>query len=202
MHKDDQHISVDRGLALHKMIRLITLATAGDGYLNFMGNEFGHPEWIDFPREGNKWSFKYARRQWQLVDDKNLRYHYLADFDKDMIGLIKDKEILKQPYCRLILDNKGDQVLAFERKDHLFIFNFNPNKSFTDYGINVDAGKYKIVLNTDSSKFGGFGLIDESLTYYTIRMGKLSSPFYIKLYIPSRTGLVLKKLATRSIYDL
>ncbi len=202
MNKGSQNLLIDRGIALHKMIRLITIATSGGGYLNFMGNEFGHPEWIDFPREGNNWSFKYARRQWQLVDNKELRYHCLADFDRNMIDLIKHEEILTQPYCRLILDNGGDQVLVFERKNYLFVFNFNPGKSFTDYGIQVDAGKYEIVLNTDSFEFGGFGLIDESLTYYTSRVGKLSSPFQIKLYIPSRTGIVLKKIPTKSVYDL
>ncbi len=202
MDKPSQNLLVDRGIALHKIIRLITIATSGGGYLNFMGNEFGHPEWIDFPREGNNWSFKYARRQWNLVDDKNLRYHFLSDFDKEMIRLIKDREILEQQYCYLWTSNQGDQVLAFERKNHLFVFNFNPVKSFTDYGIIVNPGKYKIVLNTDSVKFGGFGRVDESVVCFAIKTGKLSSPYQIKLYIPSRTALVLEKLPTSSIYEI
>jgi 1,4-alpha-glucan branching enzyme len=68
---------VTRGMALHKMIRLITFALGGEGYLTFMGNEFGHPEWIDFPREGNNWSYHYAIRRWDIADDNNLRYSRL-----------------------------------------------------------------------------------------------------------------------------
>jgi len=200
MNKDSESLLIDRGIALHKMIRLLTIATSGGGYLNFMGNEFGHPEWIDFPREGNNWSYKYAIRQWKLPEDKTLRYHYLADFDKDMIRLFTEAGILINPYCRLCHDNTNDQVLAIERKDFLFVFNFNPTKSFTDYGINISAGKFKIVLNSDSRKYGGFGHIDESLFYYSNKTGKLSSPEYLKLYLPSRTGLVLKKIPVRGIY--
>ena len=202
MNKESQNLTIDRGIALHKMIRLVTIATSGGGYLNFMGNEFGHPEWIDFPREGNNWSYKYARRQWSLVDNKDLRYHFLADFDKEMIELIINNKILNQEYCYLILDNRGDQVLAFERNSFLFVFNFNPTQSFTDYGIDTGAGKFKIVLNTDSVKFGGFGLVDESITYFAVKSGKLSSPHFLKLYLPSRTALVLHRLPSPSIYDI
>jgi len=200
MNKASQHIVVDRGMALHKMIRLITLATAGGAYLNFMGNEFGHPEWIDFPRAGNNWSYYYARRQWRLVDDTNLKYHLLGDFDRDMILLFKENDILTQENCYLYLDNRGDQVLAFSRKGFLFVFNFNPFKSFSDYGIRVDGGKYKTVLNTDNLKYGGFGNIDESIVHFTQRSGKISAPDFLKLYLPSRTGIVLKRLKTPKIY--
>ena len=200
MNKASQHIVVDRGMALHKMIRLITLATAGGAYLNFMGNEFGHPEWIDFPREGNNWSYYYARRQWRLVDDTNLKYHLLGDFDRDMILLFKENDILTQENCYLYLDNRGDQVLAFSRKGFLFVFNFNPFKSFSDYGIRVDGGKYRTVLNTDNVNYGGFGNIDESIVHFTQRSGKISAPDFLKLYLPSRTGIVLKRLKTPKIY--
>jgi 1,4-alpha-glucan branching enzyme len=200
MNKESQNLVVDRGIALHKLIRLITIATAGGAYLNFMGNEFGHPEWIDFPRDGNNWSYKYARRQWHLVDDANLKYHFLGDFDRDMILLCKEKDILTQEHCYLCLENKGDQVLVFSRKGYLFVFNFNPFKSFRDYGIRVEGGKYATVLNTDNPKYGGFGNVDESVVHYTQRQGKISGPDYLKLYLPSRTGMVLKHLETRKIY--
>ncbi len=200
MNKDSRNILIDRGIALHKMIRLVTIATSGGGYLNFMGNEFGHPEWIDFPREGNNWSYKYAKRQWNLLENENLRYHYLADFDRDMIRLFVTEDILRDSYCRLVVNNQGDQILAFERKDFLFVFNFNPVKSFTDYGINIGTGKFKIVLNTDSKKYGGFGHVDESLLYYAARTGKLSSPQYLRLYLPSRSGIVFKRIPAPRVY--
>ncbi len=201
MAKGDQNLTIDRGMALHKMIRLVTLATAGGGYLNFMGNEFGHPEWIDFPREGNNWSYKYARRQWSLRYNHQLQYHYLADFDREMISLAKDENIFTEPFPYKVLTHEGDQVLVFKRKGLFFVFNFNPQQSFTGYGIPVDAGSYRIILNSDDPKFGGQGLVDHSITYYPAKPGKIAStqPYYLKLYIPSRTALVLKHTRPKSV---
>lgn len=202
MHKDDANLIVDRGIALHKLIRLITASTVNGGYLNFMGNEFGHPEWIDFPREGNNWSFSHARRQWNLVDDPNLKYHLLNNFDIDMVQLLASEEQIHHAETNVISCNEGDQILAFQRKDIVFVFNLNPTHSFTDYGINVEPGKYRIILNTDNSKYGGFDHIDESMTYYSIPVAPLSKQHYLNLYLPPRTAIVLKKQKIKSIYDI
>lgn len=196
MQKGDANYVVNRGIALHKMIRLITASTMNGGYLNFMGNEFGHPEWIDFPREGNGWSCKYARRQWDLVDNKNLLYHVMADFDADMLKLLKGVKSFQTTPVQEIWHNDEDQVLAFQRKDLIFVFNFNPKKSFTDYGFLVTPGKYMAVLNTDSPLYGGNGLTDDTVEHFTI-----ADPLYarekkewLKIYIPARTAVVLKKM--------
>lgn len=196
MQKGDANYVVNRGIALHKMIRLITASTMNGGYLNFMGNEFGHPEWIDFPREGNGWSCKYARRQWDLVDNKNLLYHTMADFDADMLKLLKGVKSFQTTPVQEIWHNDEDQVLAFQRKDLIFVFNFNPKKSFTDYGFLVTPGKYMAVLNTDSPLYGGNGLTDDTVEHFTI-----ADPLYarekkewLKIYIPARTAVVLKKM--------
>jgi 1,4-alpha-glucan branching enzyme len=202
MNKDSQNLIIDRGIALHKMIRLVTFATNGGGYLNFMGNEFGHPEWIDFPREGNNWSYKYARRQWNLVDNKNLKYHWLADFDREMLELQKTNNFLHEKWCYLQHENKADQVLAFERGMLLFIFNFSPDRSYTDYGILAHPGKYSTALSSDSKEFGGFGNIDKSVTYISERIGGASGKDWLKVYLPPRTALVLKRKPTRSVYDI
>jgi len=204
MNKDSINLVVDRGIALHKMIRLITLSTSGGAYLNFMGNEFGHPEWIDFPREGNDWSYKYARRQWSLAKNDLLRYHYLDDFDKAMIDLVMQENCLSQAWCYKILDNKGDQVLAYKRGDLLFVYNFSPSQSYTDYGIAVDSGKYEIVLNSDSVDFGGFELIDDKLTYFAQKHTKASETgdYFVKLYLPPRVTIVLKRLPSKTVHDL
>ena len=194
MNKASRNLIIDRGMSLHKMVRLATLGTAGGGYLNFMGNEFGHPEWIDFPREGNNWSYFYARRQWSLKHNPDLRYHYLSDFDRDMIELVRKENILDIPFPYALLRNEPDQVLAFMRGDLLFVFNFNPVKSFTDYGIPVPKGKYGVVLYTDDRKYGGQHLIDTDMVYYTLPPAKMSEIHYLRIYITSRTGLVLKKL--------
>ena len=154
---------VDRGLALHKMIRLITASTINGGYLNFMGNEFGHPEWIDFPRQGNGWSHKYARRQWSLVDNEHYFFSNLNKFDEAMVHLlrehlapVKDKKYgVHLPWDEKLWDNEGDQVMAFQRGDLVFVFNWNGMKSFEGYGFPVAAGKYKVVLNTDAEEFAG-----------------------------------------------
>ncbi len=203
MNKDSNNLVIDRGMALHKMIRLATLSTAGGGYLNFMGNEFGHPEWIDFPRQGNNWSYKYARRQWHLVDDNSLRYHLLADFDKAMIEMAEEYNLLAQGWFQPLLLNRSDQIMAFERGDLLFVFNFHPTQSYTDYGIQINPGKFRVLLNTDSPDYGGFDRVDENLTYYSERGGlSLSSPHYFKGYFPSRTAIVYKRLPVKSVYDI
>jgi 1,4-alpha-glucan branching enzyme len=203
MSKDSNNLVIDRGIALHKMIRMATLATAGGGYLNFMGNEFGHPEWIDFPREGNNWSYKYARRQWHLVDDKSLRYHQLGDFDKAMIELAEEFKLLNQAWFQPLLLNRSDQIMAFERGELLFVFNFHPTQSYTDYGIQISPGKFRIVLNTDSPDYGGFDRVDENLTYFCDRGGMgLSSPHYFRGYFPSRTAIVYRRIPVKSVYDI
>lgn len=189
MDKASQNLVVDRGIALHKMIRLITIALSGGGYLNFMGNEFGHPEWIDFPREGNGWSHKYARRQWSLVDNDMLRYEQLDKFDKAMIALF-DKIKLKSTWAESLYEHEEDQMLAFIREDHVFVFNFNPNKSFENYEIPVPEGKYAVVLDSDADEYGGFNRVDDTMTYRTEIINGESK---IKLYAPNRMVLVLRK---------
>jgi 1,4-alpha-glucan branching enzyme len=204
MQKDFHNLRIDRGIALHKMIRLITFATTGGGYLNFMGNEFGHPEWIDFPREGNNWSYKYARRQWNLVRNKDLKYKYLADFDIGMLKLNNDGKLLDDRYVNRIVENTFDKIIAFTRGDLLFVFNFHPANSFTDYGIPV-TGKFKIVLDSDNPKFGGFDRIDRSVIYRSVRKAErntLNVPFRLYLYLPSRTALVFKKERVKSVTEI
>ena len=193
--KGDETGTVNRGIALHKMIRLVTASTINGGYLNFMGNEFGHPEWIDFPREGNGWSYRYARRQWNLVDNNELDYHYLGDFDRQMIKVLKSiKSIQKTPVTE-IWHNDGDQILAYMRGDLIFVFNFNPTRSFTDYGFLVPTGSYDVVLNTDSKEFGGNGFADDTISHLTNYDEAYVNERkeWLKLYIPARSAVVLKK---------
>jgi 1,4-alpha-glucan branching enzyme len=191
----DDNMTVARGMALHKMIRLVTLATINGGYLNFMGNEFGHPEWIDFPREGNGWSHKYARRQWNLVDNPNLKYHFLNNFDNAMVELVSNVYNFQSKPVRKLWEKDDDQVLAFMRGNLVFVFNFNPSKSFDGYGILAPGGSYKIVLDTDRSEFGGYNNVDDNVEHLT-----QSDPLYapagvewLKLYLPARTAIVLRK---------
>lgn len=199
MRKDQPNLIVERGIALHKMIRLVTLATAGGAYLNFMGNEFGHPEWIDFPREGNGWSYKHARRLWSIAENRDLRYCWLYDFDKEMIGFSASNHLLEIPQVDKVFENGPDKVLAFHRGRFLFVFNFNPSISFTDYGMPLGAGKYRIILNTDSGRFGGQDRINEKLVYYTLPVAGLNSQHYLRLYLPARTALVLEREELKKI---
>ncbi len=188
MNTESQNMNVDRGIALHKMIRLITLFTASGGYLTFMGNEFGHPEWIDFPREGNNWSYKYARRQWSLAHADYLRYHFLLDFEKAMLDLFKQTPVPSFPYR--YYDYDESQVLAFGRGDYLTVFNFSPTNSYTDYIIPVPKGRYNIVLSTDEGRFGGFDRNDMFFIYYT---EPRDGHDVLHLYLPSRSAVVLKR---------
>ena len=189
MSKGTQNLTVERGMALHKMIRLVTLATAGDGYLNFMGNEFGHPEWIDFPREGNGWSYFYARRQWSLVDSPDLRYGQLWQFDRAMIHLFSENGILRDRPVQLYVD-EVQKVLIFGRGYFIFALNFHPEHSVSDFKFRAAAGEYRQVLDSDDPAFGGFGRNDGSVSHFTVRERDCD---LLSLYLPSRSAIVLKR---------
>ncbi|CAH8446935.1 unnamed protein product [Schistosoma margrebowiei] len=186
------NLIIDRGIALHKLIRFITHTLGGEGYLNFMGNEFGHPEWLDFPRAGNNSSYHYARRQWNLVDDPLLRYKYLNNFDRAMQHLEEKYGWLAAPQAYVSRKNEGDKVIAFERAGVLFAFNFHPTQSFTDYKIGVDTpGQYHIVLDSDQEEFGGFKRIDQSVDVFTRNEPWDNRRNCVFLYLPSRTCMAL-----------
>ncbi|TFG43770.1 MAG: 1,4-alpha-glucan-branching enzyme [Bacteroidia bacterium] len=204
MTKSYNSMAIDRGIALHKMIRLITFSTSGGGYLNFMGNEFGHPEWIDFPREGNNWSYKFARRQWHLALDEDLKYSFLLKFDNAMVRLHKKFRILNDLLVHRIYENNFDKVIAFTRGEFVLVFNFHPTNSFTDYGIPI-KGKFRIVLDTDDPVFGGFDRVNRNSFYTSTRKGlrlTIDQPFYLYLYLPSRSALVLKKEDVKRATDI
>lgn len=195
MRVTDNNLDVERGIALHKMIRLITLASASDAYLNFMGNEFGHPEWIDFPRDGNNWSYKHARRQWRLRDDKSLKYHFLADFDRGMIRLAREGHIVGVTPPRRLFAHSLDKIVCFERRGLFFFFNFHPHQSVKDYGVEVPPGEYELVMDTDEARFGGQGRITAGQRYFTtaVRDRNMARNF-IKFYLPCRTAMVLRRV--------
>ncbi len=191
MNKESQSAVIDRGVALHKMIRLLTASLAGEGYLNFMGNEFGHPEWIDFPREGNGWSYHYCRRQWSLVDDQNLRYGGLNDFDKAMVSLLKGEGLLEKEAVNRWM-HQSDKVLIYSKGDTLFAFNFHPHQSFEGYFIPTgEEGEYQVALSTDDPAFGGFGRVDPKVCYKAEKTpdGRIG----FQCYLPSRSAIVFAK---------
>lgn len=184
MNIDSKSLVVDRGIALHKMIRLVTIATAGDGYLTFMGNEFGHPEWIDFPRAGNGWSYKYARRQWSLCKPDYLRYKYLMNFDSDMIHLFRKENLLAYK-PELIRADEEKKVLIFRRKNYIFALDFNPSESFTGYAVEAPEGDWKLELDSDEKRYDGFSRLAEGEVHH--------SDTGITMYLPSRCALVFRR---------
>ena len=197
MDKATHNPVIDRAVALHKMIRLFTLAGGGEAYLNFMGNEFGHPEWIDFPREGNGWSFHYCRRQWSLVENGFLKYQWLGQFDKDMVHLTKDSGMFQQRMGDLRLNDPGRKVLAFYRHGLLFAFNFSPDKSYTDVKISLPAyADYTVALSTDDVEYGGQGLIGH-IDYPAHADEKGNST--VTIYLPARTAVVLREGAPKAL---
>lgn len=194
MEVETTNIVVERGMALHKMIRLVTISLGGQAYLNFMGNEFGHPEWIDFPREGNDWSYRYARRQWSLSDDAGLRYSQLGHFDRDMLFMAERNGIMRQGYAyRQLMDVDG-KVMAFSHGGVLFVFNWHQSRSVDSYIVPVPyAGRYRIILSTDDEKYGGQGRNDMSMAHFSF---SVTTPdgfrHYIKIYNIARTATVYK----------
>ncbi len=195
MEIDTHDLVVDRGIALHKMARLATIGAAAHGYLNFMGNEFGHPEWIDFPREGNNWSHHYARRQWSLRDNPKLKFHALADFDQAMVNLVREHGIIGSDPVQQRLINEGDKFMAYEHHGLTFCLNFHPSKSFTDYPIDVPPGKYRLILNTDAPEFGGHDSVQGEQIFQTFEFQNDGiTRHQINIYIPARTGFVLERV--------
>ncbi len=195
MMDGDNDGTVSRGMAMHKMIRLVTASTINGGYLNFMGNEWGHPEWIDFPREGNGWSYKYARRQWSLLDRDDLKYKYLARWDAQVMHLLAGADGFEGREVRKLWDKDDDQVLAFMRGDLVFVFNFNPVKSFEGYGMLAPEGEYEPLFNSDETEYGGYGNIDDTVNHLTEPDALYANAHlgWLKLYLPARTALVLRK---------
>ena len=197
MRKDQPKPIVDRGVALHKLIRLATAATCGGGYLTFMGNEFGHPEWIDFPREGNGWSYKHARRQWSIADDPELRFHGLEEFDEAMIHFLK-KEKLLSATPELLTADEEKKILIFRRENCIFALNFNPQGSFQDYGFAAPAGEYEMAFSSDDPRFGGFGRLEGPQKHVSVAgrcpNGNQAYDHTLYLYLPSRCAIVLKKI--------
>jgi len=189
MNRDCHNLVIDRAIALHKMIRLFTMAGGGEGYLNFMGNEFGHPEWIDFPREGNGWSFHYCRRQWSLQDNGYLKYRGLGQFDRDMVKLARAGRLFQQRMADLRLLKEDEKIIAFERRGLLFAFNFNSSWSCTNLRIPVEnIGTYSVELCSDDEKYDGFSRVDH--TKHIVQ--GTENNYYIEIYLPARTAIVLK----------
>ncbi len=196
MNRGSKNLIVDRGMALHKMIRLMTISTGGQAYLNFMGNEFGHPEWIDFPREGNNWSYDYARRQWSLARNPFLRYSQLGDFDRAMIKLMKRYKVLEDGYAYNLLMDQDNQTMVFAHRDLIFVFNWSGTASIPDYVIPVrEPGRYRIVLSTDEERFGGFGREDLASYHFSSpeKCDDGSVRHTISIYNTSRTARVFKR---------
>lgn len=186
---------IDRGIQLHKMIRLITHGLGGEGYLNFMGNEFGHPEWLDFPRKGNNESYHYARRQFNLTDDDLLRYKFLNNFDRDMNRLEERCGWLSAPQAYVSEKHEDNKTITFERAGLLFIFNFHPSKSYTDYRVGTALpGKFKIVLDSDAPEYGGHQRLDHNTDYFTEAFEHNGRPYSLLVYIPSRVALILQNV--------
>ena len=194
MGVDSDHGTIQRGMAIHKMLRLLTMSLGGEGYLTFMGNEFGHPEWIDFPREGNGWSYHYCRRQWSLADNPKLKYQFLQAFDRDMVSAAKKYRVIGGQDKQLLVHN-GDNVLAYQKGTATFVFNFDPTRSYEGYFVpTAQEGTYKVVLSTDDYCYGGQGRIYHQEYMATVQPdGRIG----FQIYLPSRTALVLQKKQTR-----
>lgn len=185
MKKDDPHPVIERGIALHKLIRIATLAFGGEGWLNFMGNEFGHPEWLDFPREGNGWSYHYCRRQWSLVDNPELKYQYLAAFDRALMDLVREYHLLSAPPARQLWVDHGRKILCAERAGLVFVLNFSVAESVFGFPLAVPTAETRrLVLDSDVREFGGHGRVDHSFAY------PVEGDGIMRLYTPSRSALV------------
>lgn len=195
MSKDDNNHEIDRAISLHKLFRFITLIAAGEGYLNFMGNEFGHPEWIDFPREGNDWSFKYCQRKWYLMEDEHLKYKFLYNFDKKMIDFSKREKLVEKDEIKELFIDEQRKILVFKKNTFIFIFNFNSHVSFSDFSFPTnDIHTYRPEFDSDTSEFGGYSRISREALYTSMPLAEFDNKTGIRIYSPNRTVIVLKQI--------
>ena len=190
METHNQNMIIERGMAIHKLLRLITMSLGGEGYLTFMGNEFGHPEWIDFPREGNGWSYHYCRRQWSLADNPNLKYQYLYAFEKAMVEMAKKQKVIGGRDTQLQLNNT-DKTLVYKKGGAVFAFNFHPVNSYDGYVLTMpETGDYEVIFSSDDYQFGGHGRVYHQT--YTATKQENGKPGF-RIYLPNRTAIVLRK---------
>jgi 1,4-alpha-glucan branching enzyme len=195
MNKTSDNVKIERAMALHKMIRFITISLGSEGYLNFMGNEFGHPEWIDFPREGNHWSFFHCRRLWSLSDNPSLRYEDLKNFDMAMIQLMRDEGLLAAGSPRPLWIDQKKKIVSFRKKDYVFLFNFHPSESYTGFELPIhEKGSFQVVMDTDEERFGGHARISHETVYESVSLRRSNQITGITIYSPCRTAMVLRKV--------
>lgn len=202
MQKQDDNFIIARAMALHKMIRLVTITSGSDGYLNFIGNEFGHPEWVDFPRLENNWSYHYCRRQWNLLDDENLKYQYLNHFDKEMLKLVRKGQLLGPSGLQLLWIDQDRKLIAYRKSNYIFLFNFHPENSYESFQLPIhEEGTYRVIFSTDRPEFGGFNRIDEDYLYKSMELAQADYSNGVTIYTPSRTALVLKRVTEKEESD-
>ncbi len=192
MSKSTESQIIDRGISLLKLIRMFTISLGGEAYLNFMGNEFGHPEWIDFPREGNNWSYKHAQRLWSLGKRDDLKYKFLANFDIAMLDFISKHNILNSFPAKQLWVDDWHKIIVFERNQLIFIFNFHTMVSPVDYSIpNIVDGEYKLIFDSDDADFGGFSRIDKNTRFYAKKKENIIT---LRFYSPNRSMQILQQI--------
>jgi 1,4-alpha-glucan branching enzyme len=196
MSAQAENLRVDRAVALHKMIRFVTLTLAGEGYLNFIGNEFGHPEWIDFPRAGNGWSYQHAKRRWDLADRDDLRYRHLGAFDREMLLFAKQRGILLAHDLLNLWMDENDKLLAYRKAGLIFLFNFHPDRSIADWELPVphetpEGARFRAVFDSDRREFGGQDRISREAVYMVRPLEQKAGAKGVRIYTPARTALVL-----------
>jgi 1,4-alpha-glucan branching enzyme len=109
-----------------------------------------------------------------------------------MIALAKTHHLLETSIPQLLHEDLTKKVIIFKRSDLIFAFNFNPYQSFTDYRFEAPPGKYRMILDCDSPKYGGYGRLLPQQTHFTI-VGdcEAKSKHMLSLYLPARSAFVL-----------
>ncbi len=191
---------MDSAIDYHKLIRFATAVLSGGGYLNFMGNEFGHPEWIDFPREGNGWSFHHARRQWSLVHDPFCKFAYLSNFDYALMAHLERHNLPAAPQANAIWLDEQKNLMIFSRGRQLYVINWHPTQSqehvFVHRG--EDESDWRVALSTDDPDFGGQGRIAHDVVY-TPTDTPYGRGFFV--YVPARCAMALVRAPKRKMRD-
>lgn len=150
-------IIVDR-LNLLKTIKVITMVLGGEGYLNFIGNEFNHPEWVEFPSKENEWSFERCRRYWDLISkDHGSYYIFLLNFEKKILKIVSELSFGGRHWLDLLerVPNEENSNLLIVKIGSSLKVVINTSQDLSSYKRSkIDDRKYELILYSGGNEYG------------------------------------------------
>ena len=189
MHAETQSHDVHLAVAVVNVAKSIVFFLGGEAWMSFIGNEFGHPDWVEFPTPDNDDCFEYAYRKWYLATDSALMYEKMAAFDRDLMHQRKIAVTWDESYMTAPLLDDNRKLSVFHRDRVVLVCNTTTDVSYEDVWVPVpEQGNYRVILSTEEHRYGGYGRVNENMQYATIAV---DGNAYIRLYVPSMSAIFM-----------